>query len=65
MALAMYAGSKVVLALRVALAGPTVARLSARYASSLMPAVVNIGRTAGAGFLPIPFYPSGVLPSLT
>ena len=45
-ALAMYAGSKVVLALlQVALAGPTVARLSARYASSLMPAVVNIGRT--------------------
>jgi len=45
-ALAMYAGSKVVLALlQVSLAGPTVARLSARYAASLVPAVVNIGRT--------------------
>jgi potassium efflux system protein len=45
-ALAMYAGSKVALALlQVSLAGPTVARLSARYAASLLPAVVNIGRT--------------------
>ena len=45
-ALAMYAGSKVVLALlQVSLAGPTVARLSTRYAASLVPAVVNIGRT--------------------
>jgi potassium efflux system protein len=45
-ALAMYAGSKVALALlQVALAGPTAARLSARYAASLLPAVVNIGRT--------------------
>jgi potassium-dependent mechanosensitive channel len=44
-ALAMYAGSKVVLALfQVLLAGPTVARLSSRYAASLVPAVVNIGR---------------------
>jgi len=44
-ALAMYAGSKVALALlQVALAGPTVARLSARYAASLVPAVVSIGR---------------------
>jgi len=45
-ALAMYAGSKVALALlQVSLAGPTVAKLSARYAASLVPAVVNIGRT--------------------
>ena len=45
-ALAMYAGSKVVLALfQVLLAGPTVARLSARYAASLVPAVVNLGRS--------------------
>ena len=44
-ALAMYAGSKVVLALfQVALAGPTFARVSARYAASLVPAVVNLGR---------------------
>ncbi|MCU0923567.1 MAG: mechanosensitive ion channel, partial [Burkholderiaceae bacterium] len=44
-ALAMYAGSKVVLALfQVALAGPTFARVSARYSSSLVPAVVNLGR---------------------
>ena len=44
-ALAMYAGSKVVLALfQVLLAGPTVARLSARYSASLVPAVVNLGR---------------------
>jgi potassium efflux system protein len=45
-ALAMYAGSKVVLALfQVLLTGPTVARLSARYAASLVPAVLNLGRT--------------------
>ena len=45
-ALAMYAGSKVVLALlQVTLAGPTFARVSARYSASLVPAVVNIGRT--------------------
>ena len=45
-ALAMYAGSKVVLALfQVLLAGPTVARLSARYATSLAPAVLNLGRS--------------------
>ena len=38
-ALAMYAGSKVVLALfQVLLAGPTVARLAARYSASLVPA---------------------------
>ena len=44
-ALAMYAGSKVALALmQVSLAGPTVAKLSARYAASLVPAVVSIGR---------------------
>ena len=45
-ALAMYAGSKVLLALlQVTLAGPTFARVSARYSASLVPAVVNIGRT--------------------
>ena len=44
-ALAMYAGSKVALALmQVSLSGPAVARLSSRYAASLQPAVVNIGR---------------------
>lgn len=44
-ALAMYAGSKVALALlQVLLAGPTAARLSARYAASLVPAVVSLGR---------------------
>ena len=44
-ALAMYAGSKVVLALfQVGLAGPTFARLAARYSGSLVPAVVNLGR---------------------
>lgn len=44
-ALAMYAGSKVALALlQVLLAGPTVARLSARYAASLVPSVVSLGR---------------------
>ena len=44
-ALAMYAGSKVLLALlQVTLAGPRFARVSARYASSLLPAVVNLGR---------------------
>jgi small-conductance mechanosensitive channel len=44
-ALAMYAGSKVVLALfQTLLAGPTAARLAARYSASLAPAVVNAGR---------------------
>ncbi len=44
-ALALFAGSKVVLALfQVLLAGPTVARLSARYAASLLPAALNLGR---------------------
>jgi small-conductance mechanosensitive channel len=44
-ALALYAGSRVALALfQVLLAGPTVARLSARYAASLAPAAVNVGR---------------------
>ncbi len=44
-ALAMYAGSKVVVALlQVAAAGPTMARWSVRYAASLLPAVINIGR---------------------
>lgn len=43
-ALAMYAGSKVVVSLfQVLFAGPTAARLSARYAS-LVPALVNLGR---------------------
>ena len=45
-ALAMYAGSKVVVALfQVLLAGPTVAKLVQRYSASLVPAVVNVGRT--------------------
>jgi len=44
-ALALYAGSRVTLALfQVLLAGPTAARLSARYAGSLAPAAVNVGR---------------------
>jgi potassium-dependent mechanosensitive channel len=44
-ALAMYAGSKVALALlQVMLAGPTAARISARYAASLVPAVASLGR---------------------
>ncbi|MCM8594023.1 mechanosensitive ion channel domain-containing protein [Accumulibacter sp.] len=44
-ALALYTGSRVTLALfQVLLAGPTVARLSARYAASLAPAAVNLGR---------------------
>ncbi len=44
-ALALYAGSRVALALfQVLLAGPTVARLSARYAASLVPAAVNAAR---------------------
>jgi small-conductance mechanosensitive channel len=44
-ALALYAGSRVVLALfQVLLAGPTVAKLSARYSASLVPAAVNVGR---------------------
>jgi small-conductance mechanosensitive channel len=46
-ALALYAGSRVALALfRVLLTGPTVARLSARYAGSLGPAAVTLGRAA-------------------
>jgi small-conductance mechanosensitive channel len=46
-ALAMYAGSKVVLSLfQVLLAGPRVARLTQRYSASLVPAVLNIGRAA-------------------
>ncbi len=46
-ALALYASSRVALALfQVLLAGPTVARLSARYAASLAPAAVNVGRAA-------------------
>ena len=45
-ALAMYAGSKVVVALfQVLLAGPTVAKLVQRYSASLVPALVNVGRT--------------------
>lgn len=49
-ALALYAGSRVALALfQVLLAGPTVARLSKRYAASLLPAAVTIGRTAVVG----------------
>jgi small-conductance mechanosensitive channel len=44
-ALALYASSRVVLALfQVLLAGPTAARLSERYAASLAPAAVNLGR---------------------
>jgi small-conductance mechanosensitive channel len=50
MALALYAGSKVALALlQVLLAGPTVARLSARYAASLLPAAINVGRAVVIG----------------
>ncbi len=46
-ALALYAGSRVALALfQVLLAGPTAARLSARYAGSLAPAALNVGRAA-------------------
>jgi len=46
-ALALYASSRVALALfQVLLAGPTVARLSARYAAPLAPAAVNVGRAA-------------------
>ncbi len=46
-ALAMYAGSKVVLALfQVLLTGPSVSRLAQRYSDSLAPAMLNIGRTA-------------------
>jgi small-conductance mechanosensitive channel len=49
-ALALYAGSKVALALlQVLLAGPTAARLSARYAASLLPAAVNVGRAVVVG----------------
>ena len=63
-ALAMYAGSKVVLALfQVLLAGPTVSRLSARYSASLVPAVVNLGRNAaGAGLAALH---AAVLPHLS
>jgi hypothetical protein len=44
-ALAIYAGSKVALALfQVLLVGPTAARLQARYSSSLAPALINFGR---------------------
>jgi potassium-dependent mechanosensitive channel len=44
-ALAMYAASKVVVALfQVLLAGPTASRLAARYSASLAPALVNAGR---------------------
>jgi potassium efflux system protein len=44
-ALAMYAGSKVLLALfQILLAGPTAARLAARYSASLVPAVISLGR---------------------
>lgn len=44
-ALAIYAGSKVVVALaQVLLAGPTAARLVQRYSSSLAPAVITLGR---------------------
>jgi len=46
-ALALYVGSRVALALfQVLLAGPTVARLSSRYAASLVPAAMTIGRAA-------------------
>ncbi len=46
-ALALYASSRVVLALfQVLLAGPTIARLSARYAAPLAPAAINVGRAA-------------------
>lgn len=49
-ALALYAGSKVALALlQVLTAGPTVARWSERYAASLVPAAVTIGRTLVVG----------------
>jgi potassium-dependent mechanosensitive channel len=44
-ALAMLAGSKVLLALfQVLLAGPTVSRLAARYSATLVPSVVSLGR---------------------
>jgi small-conductance mechanosensitive channel len=44
-ALAIYAASKVLVALaQVMLAGPTAARLAQRYSASLTPAVVNLGR---------------------
>jgi len=49
-ALALYASSRVVLALfQVLLAGPTVARLSERYAGSLAPAAMNVGRAVLIG----------------
>ena len=44
-ALAMLAGSKVLLALfQVLLAGPTVSRLAARYSATLVPSVVSLAR---------------------
>lgn len=46
-ALAIYTGSKVLLAFFQALvAGPTAARFSTRYAASLLPAALNLGRAA-------------------
>jgi potassium efflux system protein len=46
-ALAIYAGSQVLLSLfRALLAGPAAARFSTRYAASLLPAVLNLGRAA-------------------
>ncbi len=44
-ALAMLAGSKVLLSLfQVLLAGPTMSRVAARYSASLVPSVVSLGR---------------------
>ena len=44
-ALAILAGSKVLLALfQVLLAGPTMSRVAARYSASLVPSVVSLGR---------------------
>jgi len=44
-ALAMLAGSKVLLALfQVLLAGPSMSRLAARYSASLVPSVISLGR---------------------
>jgi len=49
-ALAMFAGSKVVVALfRVLFAGPTVSKLAERHSASLIPAIVNLGRTVLVG----------------
>ncbi len=45
-ALAMYAGSKVVVAVaQVLLAGPTASRLATRHSASLVPAAAKLGRT--------------------